>query len=159
MLKVVIDTNIFVASFLGKNDQSYPAQIISMWHARAFTLVMSPQILRELVAKLLEKGIDEDVVEDFVMLIGKIALHIPCAYESTKLDQVDPDDNIFLAASFESKADYIVSYDAKSLLPLKYFHGAQIVLPSLFMRVLIGNTAKDKTETADADKVDKQEEP
>jgi uncharacterized protein len=155
VLKVVIDTNIFVASFLGRNDQSYPAQIISMWRARAFTLVISPQILQELVGKLLEKGIEDKVVEDFVRLIGKIALYIPGAYESTKLDHIDPDDNIFLAASFESKADYIVSYDAKSLLPLKYFHGALIVTPALFMRVLVGNALHDKTETLDTENPDR----
>ncbi len=137
MLKVVIDTNVFVAGFLGKNEHSYPAQIIFMWQSGTFQLVMSPQILREIVAKLVEKGVDDDIVEVFIFNAGKFALQIPGVYETTKLSKIDPDDNMFLAAAYESKADYLVSYDKKSLLPLKHFHGTQILSPHLFLRALV----------------------
>ena len=136
MLKVVLDTNIFVAGYLSKTQQGYPSQILSMWRAGAFTLVMSPPILQEIVAKLLEKGIDEELLEELVFTMGQIALYIPGAYETSRLDKIDPDDNKILAAGFESQADYIVSYDAKSLLPMKHFHGTQIVSPELLMRQL-----------------------
>ena len=136
MLRVVIDTNVFVAGYLGKNEFSYPAQIISMWHSGTYQLVMSPQILREIVAKLVEKGIDDEIVEAFVFNVGKFALQIPGVYETTKLNKIDPHDNMFLAAAYESKADYLVSYDKKSLLPLKHFQGTQILSPHLFLRVL-----------------------
>lgn len=109
-----------------------------MWEAGAFTLVVSPQILQELIAKLYEKGINEQGLEDFVSNIAKIALRIPGAYESTKLDKIDADDNIFLAAAYESSADYLVSLDKKSLLPMKHFHKTQIRTPELFVRALIG---------------------
>lgn len=138
MLKVVLDTNIFVAGYLSKNQQGYPSQILSSWRAGAFTLVISPSILREIVAKLLDKGVSEDLLQELVATIGQIGLNIPGAYETCKLDTIDPDDNKFLAAGLESQADYIVSYDAKSLLPLKHFHGTQILLPELFMRQLMG---------------------
>lgn len=138
MLKVVLDTNIFVAGYLSKNQLGYPSQILSMWRAGAFTLVMSPLILQEIVAKLLEKGIAEELLEELVFTIGQIALYIPGAYETCRLDKIDPGDNKFLAAGLECQADYIVSYDAKSLLPLKHFHGTQILLPELFMRQLMG---------------------
>ena len=105
-----------------------------MWRARAFTLVMSPQILREVVGKLIEKDVSTDAIEEFVATVGKLSLRIAGAYETTKLDHIDPADNMFLAASYESKADFIVSYDRQSLLPLKHFHGAQIVTPELFVR-------------------------
>jgi len=97
---------------------------------------MSPQILREIVAKLVEKGIDDEIVEAFVFNVGKFALQIPGVYETTKLNKIDPHDNMFLAAAYESKADYLVSYDKKSLLPLKHFQGTQILSPHLFLRVL-----------------------
>jgi predicted nucleic acid-binding protein len=57
---------------------------------------------------------------------------------TSRLNPVDADDNKFLAAALESNADYIVSSDKKSLLPMKHFHGTQIVRPELFMRQLIG---------------------
>jgi len=109
-----------------------------MWRAGAFTLVMSPQILPELVAKLLEKGVDQDSLEELVFTVGQIALYIPGAYQTSKLNHIDPDDNKFLAAGLESHADYIVSYDAKSMLPLKHFHGTQILIPELFVRQMMG---------------------
>ena len=138
MLRVVIDTNIFVAAFLSQNKLGYASQILSSWRAGAFTLIVSPQILREIVATLIENGIDEQSLEELVALFGQIALHIPGAYQTSRLNPVDPGDNKFLAAALESNADYIVSSDKKSLLPMKHFHGTQIVRPELFMRQLIG---------------------
>lgn len=149
MLKVVIDTNIFVAGFLSKNKMSYPAQMLSMWRAGAFILVISPQILREIVANLYEKGISEDTIEEFVELVGEIGLRIPGAYESTRLDKIDPDDNKILAAAYESNADFIVTYDKRSLLPMKHFHATQIVVPELFMRNIISPEKTDEIAEAD----------
>ena len=95
---------------------------------------MSPQILEEVIAKLYEKGVDEDSLIELVSSFGQIALYVAGAYETWRLNQIDPGDNKFLAAALESNADFIVSYDAKSLLPMKHFHGTQIVRPELFIR-------------------------
>ena len=46
---------------------------------------------------------------------------------------IDPDDNMFLAAAYEAKADYLVSLD-NHLLSLKFYHGTQILTPGLFLR-------------------------
>jgi uncharacterized protein len=105
----------------------------SWYHADAS---LAPQLLRELVVKLTRKQVPEADVEDLVSLIAAAALHIPGAYESTRLDDIDPDDNIFLAAAYEAKADYIVSLDKQHLLPLKHYHGTQILTPALFIRSL-----------------------
>ena len=43
---------------------------------------------------------------------------------------------MFLAAAYESNADYLVSLDKKDLLPLKHYHGTQILNPTLFIRLL-----------------------
>lgn len=134
VLKVVLDTNIFVAGYLSKTKSGYPSQILNLWRNGEFTIVLSPQILEEIVAKLLEKGVAEELLEELVFTIGQIALYIPGAYETGKLNNIDPDDNKLLAAALESAADFIVTYDAKSLLPLKHFHGTQIVIPELFIR-------------------------
>ncbi|ACB53294.1 hypothetical protein cce_3946 [Crocosphaera subtropica ATCC 51142] len=42
---------------------------------------------------------------------------------------------MFLAASYEAKADYLVSL-YNHLLYLKYYHGRQILTPSLFLKAL-----------------------
>ena len=43
---------------------------------------------------------------------------------------------MFLAAAYEVSADYLVSLDKKHILPLKYYHGTQILSPDLFIRIL-----------------------
>jgi putative PIN family toxin of toxin-antitoxin system len=151
--KVVLDTNIFVAGYLSKSKLGYPSQILDLWRNGEFTLVMSPQILEEIVAKLLEKNVAEDLLEELVFTIGQIALYIPGAYETCRLNNVDPDDNMFLAAALESHADFIVSYDKKSLLPMKHFHGTQILLPELFIRQFLGVAVVDD-EAEDAAELD-----
>ena len=134
MPKVVLDTNIFVAGYLSKTKLGYPSQILQPWRNGEFTLVMSPQILEEIVAKLWEKSVPAELLEELVFTIGQIALYIPGAYETCRLNHVDPADNKFLAAALESHADFIVSYDAKSILAMKHFHGTQMLLPELFIR-------------------------
>lgn len=148
MLKVVIDTSVFIAGLLTKNPQkSNPAQIITKWREGEFTLVMSPQIMKELVAKLVDLGIEDELIIELVATISKAGLHIPGAYEATRLNDIDTEDNMFLAASLESGADYLVSCDGKSLLPLKHYHGTQIRTPELFMRVLLMPTEEIKEES------------
>ena len=136
-LRVVVDTSVFVAGYLTKNPDSSSALIISIWRNGGFKLVWSPQLLEELAGQLLDKGIPEELVLDLIRTIGKIGLYIPGAYEATRLDHVDPKDNMFLAAAYESRAHFLVSTDKKHILPLKHFHGTHIVHPSLFLRTIL----------------------
>ncbi|NJL83252.1 MAG: putative toxin-antitoxin system toxin component, PIN family [Chloroflexaceae bacterium] len=135
MPKVVIDTSVFVAALLSKNPNSAPTQILDKWRQGYLTLVIAPQLLEELVITLLRKGIPPDSIEDLVTIIGTLGLQIPGVYEATLLDNIDPDDNKFLAAAYEAKADYLVSLD-NHLLSLKFYHGTQILTPSLFLGYL-----------------------
>lgn len=137
MTKVVIDTSVFVSAFLSKSKNSSPAQILTEWRQGSFTLVISPQILQELVVKLLERNIAEEDISDLVRLIAEIADCIPGAVEATRLNDVDPDDNMFLAAAYESGADYLVSLDRRHILPIKHFQGTQIVEPLAFLCLLL----------------------
>jgi putative PIN family toxin of toxin-antitoxin system len=139
LIKVVIDTSVFIAALFSKSPNSSSAKILTLWQEQRFTLIMAPQLLRELVVKLIQKNISKQDIEDLVALIAEAALHIPGAYEATRLDHIDPDDNMFLAAAYESKADYLVSLDRKHLLPLKHYHGTQILTPALFIKAIDTN--------------------
>ncbi|HSM80753.1 MAG TPA: putative toxin-antitoxin system toxin component, PIN family [Nodosilinea sp.] len=111
MLKVVIDTSVFVAGLLSRNSDSSSFQLLESWKRQTFTLVISPQLLRELVVVLLRRNIPEADLEYLVEIISLIALQISGAYEMTMLDDVDPDDNKFLAAVYEAKANFLISLD------------------------------------------------
>lgn len=133
MAKVVIDTSIFVAAILSKNSQSAPNQVLNKWRQGYLSLIISPQILEELVITLLRQKISANLIEDLVTAIATLAIQIPGVYEAILLDNIDPDDNKFLAAAYEAKADYLVSLD-NHLLRLKYYHGTQILTPNLFLQ-------------------------
>lgn len=97
---------------------------------------MAPALLEELITRLVRQQVNLADIEDLLREITEIALHIPGIYQATYLDDIDPDDNKFLAAAYEVKADYLVSVD-KHLLSVKYYHGTQILTPALFLRVLL----------------------
>jgi len=134
VIKVVIDTSVFIAAILSKNWNT-PRQVLDKWYQGKFKLIMAPQLLEELVVVLLRCKVSESDIEDLVAAIGSTALYIPGAYEATRLDLIDPDDNKFLAAVYEAKADYLVSLD-NHLLSLKYYHGTQIQKPDLFLQFI-----------------------
>ncbi len=136
MLKVVLDTSVFVAAILSKNPKTAPNQILTRWQEGDFSLVISPQLQEELIIVLLRKGIKSESIENLVMILETLAIQIEGVYEATILDNIDPNDNMFLAAAYEAKADYLVSLD-NHLLSLKYYHGTQILTPSLFLRALV----------------------
>ena len=136
VLKVVVDTSVFVAGYLSRTGTSHSAQVISRWRAGDFQLVMSNQILEEIAAKFIEKGIEEERILEFVTEVGRIALNVPGNYVVYRLDDIDPGDNMLLAAAQEGSAHYLVSLDAHHVLPLKDHKGTQILNPPLFLRVL-----------------------
>ncbi|HZG39492.1 MAG TPA: putative toxin-antitoxin system toxin component, PIN family [Nodosilinea sp.] len=135
MLKVIVNTSVFIAGILSSNSESSSFQLLEAWERGRLTLVISPQLLRELVVVLLRRGILEADLEEFVETITLVALHIPGAYETAMLDDIDPDDNKFLAAAYEAKADFLISLDS-DLLNLKFSHGTQIVTPAAFLDLL-----------------------
>ena len=133
---VILDTSVFLSALLSKNPNSAPCRIIRYWREGRFKLVISPQLLEELVEKLLVKNIDRNDIKDILRAIFYTAIKIQGIYQATILDQVDPNDNMFLAAAYEIGADYLVSLDKKHILPLKHYHHTQILSPNLFLQVL-----------------------
>lgn len=133
MIKVILDTSVFVSAILSKNPNAAPNRILQKWQNGDFCLVISPQLQKELIIVLLRKGINTELVENLVTAIETLALQIEGVYEATTLDNIDPNDNIFLAAAYEAKANYLVSLD-NHLLSLKFYHGTQILIPSLFLQ-------------------------
>ncbi len=135
MLKVILDTSVFISAVLSKNPETAPNQILKKWQEGNFCLVISPQLKEELIILLLRKGIKSESIENLLTIIETLAIQIEGIYETNFLDNIDPNDNIFLAAAFEAKADYLVSLD-NHLLSLKFFHGTQICSPSLFLKLI-----------------------
>jgi len=68
MIRVVIDTNVFVSSFFGGN----PKRIIDLWKNEEIVLCLSKDVLDEYVDVLQRVGLkDEDEIEELLALFAK----------------------------------------------------------------------------------------
>ncbi|HHW19238.1 MAG TPA: putative toxin-antitoxin system toxin component, PIN family [Firmicutes bacterium] len=135
MLRAVLDTNVLVSGLI--SPSGIPAQLISAWREKKFELVISPAILQEL-AEVLQRDkmkqyyehIDRDLARKYVAGLKRFATLAPGKVQIQGVCP-DPNDDKFVAAALESRADYIVSGD-NHLLNLKEYEGVKILRPAEF---------------------------
>jgi len=131
VLRVVLDTNVFVSSLLNKSG--VPARLMDAWRAGAYVLVTSPPIMAEIKAvlelpRIREKyALTDDDIRQVLDLLEKDAILVPGRSHVGNPILQDPTDHIFLSCALEAGADVIISGD-RHLLSLKIFEGIPIVL-------------------------------
>ena len=138
-LLIVLDTNVLISAAFGIENTT-PDQIHRALRKQEFILVTSPEILQEIeevlnrekiiqITKMTKAEIKkflQDLIDIAFIVSGNVAVQV---------SQKDPDDDKFIAAAIEGKADYIVSGD-KPLLNIKEYMGIKIISPKDFMRLL-----------------------
>ena len=133
MLKVCIDTNIWISGILFSGK---PAQIVTAAFNREFELVLSRFILDELSKNLMNKfKFDSRTTKK---LIGRI-LQIADLYEPTDSVREIPNrhsDNLVLETAMLGRAKYLVTGDREHLLPLKIFRHVKIINATDFVNIL-----------------------
>ena len=132
MIKVVVDTNVFVSSFFGGN----PRKIIDLWKHGQVTLCISRPIFDEYMAVLRRLGLqNEQELEELVGLFARGFQVLFCA-KTPELHVVekDPNDNKFIECAVELKADFIISGD-KALTSIEDYMGIRIVTPKEFLGI------------------------
>jgi len=132
-LRVILDTNIFVASIWrgGKSKK-----IIHSWKSGRIQLVISPAVLREyrfILGKFRSKkdkmaGILGDLSDSSITLLVKPSRRV-------NLVKDDPDDNKFLECAEAGNADYIVTSD-RHLLHLWQHGKCKIITSGELVRLL-----------------------
>lgn len=127
MLKAVIDTTVWIS---GVFWHGIPHQILEMWKAGYFEIVVSEAILAEIERKLNEKAvefeIETEVVSEWLDLIIIEAIFVQ-PQEQIRACR-DPDDDMFLEAAVKGRADFIVSGD-KDLTDIGEFREIKLVKP------------------------------
>ena len=130
-MKVVIDTNVFISSFLGKGN---PGKIIDFWKEGKLKLCLSNPIIDEYIEVLIRLGIkDGTEIEELLHLFAKDSNTIFTS--KTKSLQIvidDPDDNKFFECAVALNAKYIISGD-KKVLKVKNYFGIKVVNPKTFL--------------------------
>ena len=136
MLKVVLDTNIFVSSLLVK--AGLPAQVLDAWRERRYLLIISPAIIAEIRAALSYPRIrrkyaitDEDI-EQLVALLERDALVVPGDADVTSAIPEDPADEMVLACALDAQADVIISGD-RHLLEMGSYQAISILTARQFL--------------------------
>lgn len=128
-MRVVLDTNIFIAEALGGE---FAEDIIDMiLTTPGMTIVTSEDILVEIQQKLLEKFYWlEERVDLYLSRIRKIT-DIVKITQSISVVKRDPSDNKILECAVSGSADIIVTID-QDLIKLKSFKGIGIIHPKTF---------------------------
>ena len=139
MLRVVLDSNVFVSSLL--NKQGAPAQVLDAWRKRLYLLVVSEAILVEVLGVLAEPRLrskycleDQDIAQ-LEGLFRQEALLVPGQADVTGAIPADPQDEKFLACAVDGLADVIVSGD-RHLLDLGSYQGIPILTVRQFLDLL-----------------------
>ncbi|MCH7754940.1 putative toxin-antitoxin system toxin component, PIN family [candidate division KSB1 bacterium] len=130
-MRVVLDTNVFISSFLGTGT---PRKIIDFWKEGKITICLSKEIVDEYVEVLERLGLSgEKEVEEFLQLFAR-NFHSLFTAKTPNLEIVknDPDDNKFFECAVALKAQFIISGD-KAVLKIKNYMGIKILSPKQFI--------------------------
>jgi len=125
MIKVVLDTNVFISALFWKGA---PHQVFKRILEGAILNFISPEIVAEIQGRLLDKfKLPPEKVKEFLEII---IFSSKVVYPKKKLNIVkeDPSDNKIIECALEAKASFIISGD-KHLLNIKKYKGIKIVSP------------------------------
>jgi hypothetical protein len=145
MLRVVLDTSIFVSSLLVKEE--LPAQVLDAWRERQYLLIIFPSIIAEIRATLgyssirCKYGIVDEDVEQLVALLEQDALLVAGEANVAGSIPQDPADEIVLACAIDAQADVIVSGD-RHLLELGSYQAISILTARQFLERLGAGSSK-----------------
>jgi len=129
LIRIVVDTNIFVSSFFGGN----PRKVVDLWKNGSIFICLSPEIVDEYVAVLKRLGVDEPHLKELFSLFSR-GYQILFTSETPRLRIVskDPSDDKFIECAVALEANYIISGD-KALLEIGKYMGIEILSPKRFL--------------------------
>jgi len=134
-MKIVPDTNVLISATFWEGEAN---RIIKLVEDKKIACFLSKPIIDEyirvlksdeIIDKIEEKGLIERLSIVKLIQISKIVNPT----RKIEIIENDPDDNKILECASEAKADYIITYDQKHLIPIKEFEGIKIILPKDFL--------------------------
>jgi putative PIN family toxin of toxin-antitoxin system len=128
-MKIVLDTNIIVSSFL--NPKGLPGEIVSLALTKNLIVCYDNKILSEYTDVLTRSrfNFNVELVNDFLEFIKNNGEYIVA--ESQKIKFTDEDDKIFYDVYKSSEAKYIITGNAKH-----YPQEKNIITPKEFIKIM-----------------------
>lgn len=109
---VVLDTNVIVSYYLGRDPQTANARVFTAWRdRRELQLIASEEIISECLDVLSRLGVPERTVRKLADRFDQrvTVTHVNLGARFT--DSRDPDDNLLLATAEAGKAKFLVTND------------------------------------------------
>ena len=130
MIRVVIDTNVFISSFFGGN----PKKIIDLWKKGRIKLCLSGEIVDEYVEVLKRLGLqNESELQELLGIFSKgHNIIFSASTPSLKIIDQDSDNNRFIECAVALECSHIISGD-KHLKSVENYMGIKIVNPREFL--------------------------
>ncbi len=131
-MKIVIDTNVFVSSFL--NPKGTPRQIVDLWKNGSVTLCICAEILAEYLEVLSRFGLagEPELRELLELFKSRQGIDFVVIDNDLHIIEADPADDKFLECALKGRAACIVSGD-KHLKGLQLYEGVPILSPYEYM--------------------------
>ena len=128
-MRVVVDTNVFVSSFLGGN----PKKIIDLWKNGEITLCLSKEIVDEYVEVMQRLRLPQTLITEVLTLFAS-GFNLMFAGKTPTLNIVsaDADDNNLFECAVALKAQSIVSGD-KAVVGVRDYMGIKVENPQQFL--------------------------
>lgn len=132
-MKVVIDTNVLVSSFLGTGA---PREIINYWKAGEITICLTQEILDEYIKVLERLGVstEPELTEILKLFASGYYVEYRSVVAAVQVIKEDPADNKFIAAAVAMGARYVISGD-RHLKNLGNYMRIECVSPRLFIEM------------------------
>ena len=130
MIRVVVDTNVFISSFFGGN----PRKVIDLWKSGEVTLCLSKPIVNEYIEVFHRLGLQNEKEIDELLGLFAHGFHVVFTAKTPELQIVgkDPDDNMFIECAVALKAEFVVTGD-KALEAIQEYMSTKIVNPNEFL--------------------------
>ena len=133
MIRVVVDTNVFISSFFGGN----PRKVIGLWKSGDITLCLSRHIVDEYIEVLRRLGLqDEKELEELLDLFAH-GFHLVYTAKTPDLNVVeeDPDDDKFIECAVALKAKFVITGDS-AVKKIREYMNIKIVSPREFLSIV-----------------------
>ena len=139
MLRAVLDANVIISALIQPKGASGRI-VASLLEKSSFELVVSPAILAEIRRSLTYPKVRKYIKtsdEDMALAVAALALVAQPVEGSLRVNAVaeDPDDNKYLEAALEGRAQFIVTGDSH-LKSLNSYRGIRIVTPRSFLELI-----------------------
>ena len=135
-VRAVLDTNVFVSAALSKNPTSPTREIIERWKRDEFVLLICTPLAEEIVEKLIDRSIDENIIGALVERLGQLAEWVEIAPDRIESLLSDSDDNVIVACAVEGGANYLITYDPHFDSLNGDYRGVKILKAIPFLEVL-----------------------